>query len=198
MLYGQSVSAGFVDRANARLAETLTVAGFTEAMQAALMAEPVLTADESPVEVVTPAMDRDTGQPVPGSPHVMVIRTPDERLVLFTALDSRRHDEVIASLRTFTGYLIVDGYAAYQKLLARNGDERWGLLAGLQQCCQHVMRRCSGSPSSAPAACSPGPQRSPRFSATPTPRSRQPRPTGETELDPDPARLRCGPATTPP
>ena len=76
------------------------------------MGEPVLTADESPVEVVTPAVDETTGQPVPGSPHVMVIRTPDERLVLLTALDSRRHEEVLASLRTFTGYLIVDGYAA--------------------------------------------------------------------------------------
>jgi len=31
MLFGQSVSAGFVDRANARLAQTLTEAGFVEA-----------------------------------------------------------------------------------------------------------------------------------------------------------------------
>ncbi|HEY6797363.1 MAG TPA: transposase [Kineosporiaceae bacterium] len=79
-------------------------------MQAALLAEPVLTADESPVEVVTPAKDPATGQPGPRAPHVMVLRTPDERLVLLTALASRRHDDVTASLRTFTGYLIVDGY----------------------------------------------------------------------------------------
>jgi hypothetical protein len=46
-----------VDRANARLAERLTAGGFETAMQVALMAEPVLTADESPVEVVTPATD---------------------------------------------------------------------------------------------------------------------------------------------
>jgi hypothetical protein len=151
MLYGQSVSAGFVDRASARLAEQLTGAGFAEAMQAALMAEPVLTADESPVEVVTPASDPETGEPVPGAPHVMVLRTPDERLVWLTALDSRRHDEVIASLRTFTGCLIVDGYLAYQKLLPCSRDHdheeqecRVGLLAGLQQCCQHVIRRCRG------------------------------------------------------
>lgn len=151
MLTGQGVSAGFVDRANARLAEQLTSAGFEQAMQAALMAEPVLTADESPVEVVTPAKDPDTGESVPGAPHVMVLRTPDERLVLLTALDSRRHDEVIASLRTFTGYLIVDGYLAYQKLLPCTRDHNHeeqecpvGLLAGLQQCCQHVIRRCRG------------------------------------------------------
>ena len=149
MLTGQAVSAGFVDKANARLAAQLTGAGFEEAMRAALMAEPVLTADESPVEVVTPAKDKDTGQPVPGAPHVMVLRTPDERLVLLTALDSRRHDEVIASLKTFTGYLIVDGYLAYQKLLPCTCDHdhakqecRPGLLAGLQQCCQHITRRC--------------------------------------------------------
>jgi transposase len=126
------VSAGFVDRANARLAEQLTAAGFETAMQTALMAEPVLTADESPVEVVTPANDPQTGEPVKGAPHVMVIRTPDERLTWLTGLTSRRHDTVIAALRAFTGHLIVDGYAAYQKLLAAVG----GLLAGIQQCCQ--------------------------------------------------------------
>jgi hypothetical protein len=132
------VSAGFVDRANARLAEQLTEAGFEQAMQAALLGEPVLAADETPVEVVTPAKDKDTGKPVSGEPHVMVIRTPDERLVWLTGLDSRRYDEVIALLRTFTGYLVVDGYHAYQRLLACAG----GVLAGIQQCCQHVMRRC--------------------------------------------------------
>jgi transposase len=155
MLTGQVVSAGFVDRANARLAEQLTAAGFDQALQAALLAEPVLTADESPVEVVTPTTDENTGQPVPGAPHVLVLRTPDERLVRLTAADSRRHDEVTASLRTFTGYLIVDGYGAYQKLLpdpTAEADETAavhggqaasaGMLAGIQQCCQHVIRRC--------------------------------------------------------
>jgi hypothetical protein len=156
MLTGQAVSAGFVDRANARLAEQLTEAGFHDALHAALLAEPVLTADETPVEVLTPAVDQTTGQPVPGAPHVLVLRTPDERLVRLTAADSRCHDEVIASLRTFTGHLIVDGYTAYQKLLPpTDGDPRrddavadqstpGGLLAGIQQCCQHVIRRCRG------------------------------------------------------
>lgn len=167
MLTGQGVSAGFVDRANARLAEQLTAAGFDDALLAALLAEPVLTADESPVEVVTPAKDPDTGEPIPGAPHVLVLRTPDERLIRLTAADSRRHEEVLASLRTFTGYLIVDGYGAYQKLLPdpaadpaadcgdgcgetvggqvdqRVGqDAPTGRLAGIQQCCQHITRRC--------------------------------------------------------
>jgi Transposase IS66 family len=140
ILYGQKVSAGFVDRANARLAERLSAAGFGEAMRAALLAEPVLTADESPVEVVTPATDPETGQPLSGKPHVMVIRTPDERLVWLAGLVSRGYDTVIAALRSFAGHLIVDGYGAYQRLLSGAG----AVLAGIQQCVQHIMRRCRG------------------------------------------------------
>jgi transposase len=137
-LYGQDVSAGFVDRASTRLAGKLTEAGFDTAMLAALMAEPVLAADESPVQVVTPAIDPDTGQPIPGSPHVLAIRTPDERLAWLGGLTSRSYETVIASLRTFAGHLIVDGYGAYQRLLTGAGT----VLAGIQQCVQHVMRRC--------------------------------------------------------
>jgi hypothetical protein len=46
MLYGQQVSAGFVDRANTRLAQRLRAGGFAQAMHTALSAEPALTADE--------------------------------------------------------------------------------------------------------------------------------------------------------
>jgi transposase len=138
ILTGQRVSAGFVDRASVRLAQQLDRGGFEAAMRAALLAETVLTADESPVEVVTPATDPDTGQAVAGSPHVMVIRTPDERLTWLSGLVSRCYDVVIAGLRGFTGHLIVDGYGAYQRLLAQAG----GLLAGIQQCCVHILRRC--------------------------------------------------------
>jgi transposase len=109
-------------------------------MLAALLAEPVLTADESPVQVVTPAVDPDTRQPVPGAPHVLAIRTPDERLAWLAGLTSRSYDTVIATLRTFTGHLIVDGYGAYQRLLS-SAD---AVLAGIQQCVQHIMRRCRG------------------------------------------------------
>ncbi len=138
ILYGQSVSAGFVDRACTRLAGKLTTAGFEQAMLAALLAEPVLAADESPVQVITPAVDTDTGQPVSGSPHVLAIRTPDERLAWLAGLTSRSYDTVIAALRTFAGHLIVDGYGAYQRLL--NSVDT--VLAGIQQCVQHVLRRC--------------------------------------------------------
>ena len=173
MLFGQSVSAGFVDRANVRLAQALTGAGFVDALKAALLAEPVLTADESPVEVVTPATDQtddqtddqagdqppDQGNSTadekapgtavekapgtavekvkPGAPHVLVVRTPDERLVWLSGLHSRRHAEVTAFLRSFTGFLIVDGFAGYQTLLTCQKP----VLAGIQQCCQHITRR---------------------------------------------------------
>ena len=73
----------------------------------------------------------------PGAPHVLVIRTPDERLVWLSGLRSRRHGEVTAFLRGYTGFLIVDGFRGYQTLLTC--DKR--ALAGIQQCCQHVFRR---------------------------------------------------------
>lgn len=138
ILYGQDVSAGFVDRASTRLAGKLTEAGFDQAMLTALLAEPVLTADESPVHVVTPAVDPDTGEPVPGAPHVLAIRTPDERLAWLAGLTSRSYDTVIAALRTYAGHLTVDGYGAYQRLLTSAN----AVLTGIQQCCQHIMRRC--------------------------------------------------------
>ena len=76
MLLGMPVSPGFVDKASARLDGTLQHAGFDDAMQAALAAEPALGADETPVNVLTPDNDPQTGERETGSPHVLVIRTP--------------------------------------------------------------------------------------------------------------------------
>ena len=134
MLLRMPVSAGFADKASARLDGKLQDAGFDEAMRAALEDEPALAADETPVNVLTPGTDLDTGEPVPGAAQVMVIRTPDERLVWLQALASRRAEGITALLAFFTGFLIVDGYSAYQQLS--------GQLAGIQQCCQHIIRRC--------------------------------------------------------
>jgi transposase len=134
MLLRLPVSAGFVDKASARLDGRLQDAGFDDAMRAALADEPALAADESPVNVLAPGTDPDTGEPVPGAAQVMVIRTPGERLVWLRALASRRAEGITALLAFFTGFLIVDGYTAYQQLLPE--------LAGIQQCCQHVIRRC--------------------------------------------------------
>ncbi|MFZ0190001.1 MAG: hypothetical protein WAL72_24020 [Streptosporangiaceae bacterium] len=117
----------------------LEQAGFDAAMCAALAAEPVLAADETPVNVLAPSApaqaagpeekDPDDGERrAPGAPHVLVIRTPAERLTWLQALGSRRKQDVTAGVPPlFTGFLITDGYKAYQRLLSR--------LAGVQQCC---------------------------------------------------------------
>jgi transposase len=149
MLLGVPVSPGWVDKAAARLARELAEAGFEEAMEAALAAEAVLAADETPVSVLertppAPAAGREEGDEAdpgeeqkaePGAPHVLAIRTLDERLCWLRALGSRRKGHVTGGIPArFRGVLITDGYRAYQGLLSR--------IAGIQQCCAHVIRRC--------------------------------------------------------
>ena len=90
MLLGVPVSAGWVDKAAARTSAQLGKAGFDEAMIAALAAETVLAADETPVNV----LDK-TAQPA--------------------ARDEQGETDPEET----------DGKAA----------------AGIQQCCQHVIRR---------------------------------------------------------
>ena len=148
MLLGIPVSAGWVDKAAARVAAQLGKAGFGEAMLAALAAEDVLAADETPVNVLdktaAPAAEEEKDEADPeekqekaaaGAPHVLITRTPDGRLTFLQALASRRKAAIAAGLpASFTGYLITDGYTGYQHLLSR--------LAGIQQCAAHVIRRC--------------------------------------------------------
>ncbi len=90
------VSAGFVARANERLAQGLQDAGFDEAMKAARRAEPMLCGDESPVNVLRRDLAGDTGTVLSGSPHLFVIRTPQPGLVWYGAIGSRS-SEAIAS-----------------------------------------------------------------------------------------------------
>jgi transposase len=131
MLLGMPVSAGFVDLASERLNGRLAGAGFDAAMQAALAAEPVLAADETPVNLLDPAAG--LAEEDAGAPHVLVVRTPRAGLTWLRALGSRRAAAITGVLAFFTGFLISDGYSAYQQLLPQ--------LAGVQQCCQHVIRR---------------------------------------------------------
>jgi transposase len=152
MLLGADVSAGWVDKASARLSAMLGKAGLEEAMLAALAARDVLAADETPVSVLgsqkgkalqadgpqdkaeADPEDKDGKAPA-GAPHVLIVRSPDGLLSWLTAIASRRKAEVGGGIpASFTGTLIADGYAGYQHLLPR--------LAGIQQCCQHVIRRC--------------------------------------------------------
>jgi hypothetical protein len=117
-------------------------------MIAALAAEDVLAADETPVNVLdkapVPAAAGDAGEADPeekdgkdpaGAPHVLIVTTPDGRLRFLQALGSRRKGSVGAGIpAAFAGHLMTDGYTGYQHLLSR--------LAGIQQCCQHIIRRC--------------------------------------------------------
>jgi transposase len=132
MLFGVPVSAGFVDLASERLSARLQHAGFDDAMQAALGKEPVLAADETPVNLLDPRAG--LAEQDAGAPHVLVVRTPHRGLTWLRALGSRQAAAITAVLSFFTGFLISDGYSAYQQLLPQ--------LAGVQQCCQHVIRRC--------------------------------------------------------
>jgi hypothetical protein len=65
MLTGEDVSAGWIDKAVARMNARLRAGGFDEAMAAALAAEDVLAADETPVNVLdkTPSRTRDRAMP---------------------------------------------------------------------------------------------------------------------------------------
>jgi transposase len=147
MLLGVPVSAGWTVKASGRLAAQLGKAGFDAAMLAALAGEKALAADETPVNVLDssapqPAareeqeeQDPEQEKAAAGAPHVLIVRTPDGRLTWLQALASRRKAAVAAGIpAAFTGLLMTDGYTGYQHLLTR--------LAGIQQCCQHIIRRC--------------------------------------------------------
>jgi hypothetical protein len=136
-LLGTPVSVGFVARAQARVAQRLATAGFDEAMTDALRAEDVLCADETPVNVLRKDLDAD-GQPEPGQPQAVVIRTPDARLVWYAATGSRSGEAIkaLGVLDGYRGYLVSDDYAGYQQF---DPD-----LAGRQQCCAHLLRYLAG------------------------------------------------------
>jgi hypothetical protein len=86
-----------------------------------------------------PVLPRVPGRRGPAEPRwaqvidIEVLRKVTE--VLLPGLASRRKGSVGAGIPAgFTGHLMTDGYTGYQHLLDR--------IAGIQQCCQHVIRRC--------------------------------------------------------
>ena len=139
MLLGTEVSAGWVDKAGARLSALLGKAGLDAAMLAALAGEKALAADETPVNVLDKTAppagqeekeedpeEKDGKAAAGGARHVLIVRTPDGRLTWLQAIASRRKAAVAAGIpAAFTGALITDGYTGYQHLLSR--------LAGIQQ-----------------------------------------------------------------
>ena len=142
-LLGSPVSSGFVARAHERFAEKLGAAGFDGAMRDALAAEEVLHADETPVNVARKDTD-EHGEPVVGSPHVVILRTPEARLSWYRALPARTKKALraLGLLNTdglpggFTGYLVRDDYSAWHQF-----DPT---LAGVQQCVAHLFRHLQG------------------------------------------------------
>lgn len=132
-LLGVPVSAGFVARAQARLADRLQTSGFTEALKRALRAEEVLCGDETPVNVAFKAVDED-GRPVKGAEHVITIRTPDERLVLLEAVQSRSRDAIkaVGVLPGWSGFFVRDDYKGWHQYDAG--------LAGVGLCGAHLIR----------------------------------------------------------
>ena len=131
------VSSGFVARALQRLAQRLAAAGFDDAMKTALRAEEVLCADETPTNVISKNTD-EHGQPVPGSPHAVTVRTPDARLVWYAAMGSRTKIDIagLGVLDDYAGYLVRDDYAGWHQFDAQ--------LAGVGQCAAHVIRHAKG------------------------------------------------------
>ena len=75
MLLGTRVSAGWVDKAAARVAAQLGKAGFEDAVLAALAAEGVLAADQTPVNV----LDRDAPAPEPATGEDAQEKDPEEK-----------------------------------------------------------------------------------------------------------------------
>jgi transposase len=138
MMLGVAVSAGFVARAAARLAAGLSEAGFDESMKAALRAEDVLCADESPVNVWANDIDPGTGSEVAGAPHAVTLRSTDARLVWYAAMTSRSAASIAALgvLSGWQGHLVRDDYRGWHQFDAE--------LAGVQQCCAHLIRHAKG------------------------------------------------------
>jgi hypothetical protein len=142
-LLGSPVSSGFVARAHERFAQKLDTAGFDQAMRDALALEEVLHADETPVNVAHKNTD-EHGEPVAGSPHVVILRTPQARLSWYRALPARTKKALsaIGLLNTdnlpgtFTGYLVRDDYSAWHQFDST--------LAGVQQCVAHLFRHLQG------------------------------------------------------
>jgi hypothetical protein len=105
----------------------------------------VSVVDETPVNVLhkapAPAREPDEanqeekdGRASAGAPHVLIVKAPDGRLTFLQALGSRRKESVGGGIpAAFAAQLMTDGYTGYQHLLSR--------IAGIQQCCQHVIRR---------------------------------------------------------
>jgi transposase len=141
-LYGVGVSTGWIGKVASRLAATLT--GFEADLKTALLAEPVLLGDETPVNTAEDSPDADEaigadgdrGQERAFHPHVFTIRSAS--MVWLGAGHTRGHAalDAFGLLARYTGTLVSDdynGYAKYEKTLTAR-----------QLCNQHLIRSARG------------------------------------------------------
>ena len=205
MLLGTEVSAGWVDKAAARVSAQLGKAGFDEAMLAALAAEDVLAADETPVNVLDGARPagRGTGRGRGSGPGGEGRQGRGRGAARADHPDPGRAADVPAGHRlaaqghvagglpaSFTGYLITDGYTGYQHLLSR--------LAGIQQCAPARHPPVPGGHETRPRRRAElGRRRHHDPRATRTGPSRPPAPAGTPPWT-SRSSMTCGNATTPP
>ena len=85
-----------------------------------------------------------------GAPHVLIVRTPDGRLTWLQAIALRRKEEIAAGIpAAFTGSLIIDGYT--------DTSTCWSGWPASSSAARTSSAAAAPSPSSAPAAFSPGP-----------------------------------------
>jgi hypothetical protein len=125
-LFATDVSHGWTGKIAARLAGNLT--GFEADAKTALLASPVLLADETPVNTIEDSPEADAaaaGSPeagVPGAgaprtfhPYVFTLRSPG--IVWLGAGHARGHDalNLFAVFDRYTGTLVCDDYAGYDK-----------------------------------------------------------------------------------
>jgi hypothetical protein len=108
-------------------------------MKDALRAEDVLCGDESPVNMLRKDTDA-FGRPLPGAPHAVTLRTPDQRLIWYVPINSRSSDEIgdLGVLTDWHGVLVRDDYNGWKQFDAT--------LAGVQQCLAHLIRHCKAVP----------------------------------------------------
>lgn len=133
-LFGVDVSTGWIGKVADRLARSL--AGFHADLGQALLAEPVLLGDETPVNTIedSPETEEQVGRSF--VPYVFTFRTPE--LVWLSAGHTRGHAalDAFALIDRYTGTFVSDDYGGYSKYEAN--------LAARQLCNAHLIRSLRG------------------------------------------------------
>jgi len=141
-LFEVAVSTGWIGKLVAQLAEQLH--GFEGALKTALLAEPVLVGDETPVNTIEDSVETKAQRGRAFSPHVFTLRCGD--LIWLGAGHTRGHAALdsFGLLERYCGVLVSDDFGGYTKYEAR--------LTARQLCNQHLIRSLRGVHEAEPAA----------------------------------------------